>query len=105
MLERCQHMVARLLTSRLLPRPCPAPAAVRTGGQRRGVVSWNSEAVTDPRSGKLVYRVDPGTFCTQCFATHTPVWRAGPFGELCLARCGPTCQPSPLSAQPACGAA
>ena len=68
--------------------PDAATPAVRTGG-RRVVVSWNSEAVTDPRSGKVVYRVDPGTFCTQCFATHTPVWRAGPFGHktLCNA-CG-----------------
>lgn len=73
----------------LAPSPPPAapllPAGVRPG-QRRGVVHWNTESVTDPRSGQVVYAVDPATFCTQCFVTHTPVWRAGPFGGCSLSR-------------------
>lgn len=45
------------------------------------ILQWNADQVTDPRSGKVVCHVEPATFCTQCFVTHTPVWRAGPFGE------------------------
>lgn len=65
-----------------------APVAPRTSG-RKAVLLWNTERVTDPRTGAPVSEVHPGTFCTQCYALSTPVWRAGPFGHktLCNA-CG-----------------
>ncbi|KAL4418650.1 hypothetical protein ABPG77_011400 [Micractinium sp. CCAP 211/92] len=62
--------------------------APRTSG-RRTVMQWHTENVVDPRTGATVSEVQPGTFCTQCSALSTPVWRAGPFGHktLCNA-CG-----------------
>ena len=56
---------------------------------RRAPQQWISGEALDPRSGKKVTVVPPATFCTQCSATSTPVWRAGPFGHktLCNA-CG-----------------
>ncbi|KAL4458469.1 hypothetical protein ABPG75_013334 [Micractinium tetrahymenae] len=65
-----------------------AAVAPRTSG-RRTVMQWHTESVIDPRTGASVTEVQPGTFCTQCYALSTPVWRAGPFGHktLCNA-CG-----------------
>lgn len=65
-----------------------APSAPRTSG-RRTVLQWHTDNVVDPRTGAMVSEVSPGTFCTQCSALSTPVWRAGPFGHktLCNA-CG-----------------
>jgi len=50
---------------------------------------WVKGEVRDPRTGEMVTEVPPATFCSQCHATSTPVWRAGPFGHktLCNA-CG-----------------
>ncbi|GAB4822045.1 hypothetical protein N2152v2_009091 [Parachlorella kessleri] len=69
--------------------PDAAHPVVHRSGQRRIIVHWTCDQVTDPRTGRVVRHVDPGTFCTQCFTTSTPVWRAGPFGHktLCNA-CG-----------------
>jgi hypothetical protein len=47
-------------------------------------MQWHTDSVTDPRTGALVTHVQPGTFCTQCYALSTPVWRAGPFGHKTL---------------------
>lgn len=65
-----------------------APVVHRASG-RRTVLQWHTDSVTDPRTAAIVTSVQPGTFCTQCFALSTPVWRAGPFGHktLCNA-CG-----------------
>jgi hypothetical protein len=64
------------------------PSMPRTSG-RRTVLQWHTHNVIDPRTGATVNEVSPGTFCTQCSALSTPVWRAGPFGHktLCNA-CG-----------------
>lgn len=61
----------------------------RSHGQRRGPQVWISGQTEDPRTGETVAEVPPATFCSQCKATSTPVWRAGPFGHktLCNA-CG-----------------
>lgn len=58
-------------------------------GVRKPPQIWVKGAVQDPRSGQMITEVPPGIFCTQCSATTTPVWRAGPFGHktLCNA-CG-----------------
>lgn len=70
------------------PDSAAATVAPRPSG-RKAVLQWHTESVTDPRTGATVTEVEPGTFCTQCFALSTPVWRAGPFGvkSLCNA-CG-----------------
>ncbi|EFN54181.1 expressed protein [Chlorella variabilis] len=70
------------------PSGAAAPAAPRSSG-RRTVLQWHTDSVTDPRTGAAITAVQPGTFCTQCYALSTPVWRAGPFGpkSLCNA-CG-----------------
>jgi hypothetical protein len=78
----------------------PSAAATATGpvsksllprapNGRRAPQVWISGECTDPRTGMLVSAVPPASFCTQCSATSTPVWRAGPFGHktLCNA-CG-----------------
>ena len=56
---------------------------------RRAPQVWISGEVKDPRTGEMITDVPPATFCTQCEAVSTPVWRAGPFGHktLCNA-CG-----------------
>jgi hypothetical protein len=58
---------------------------------RKPQVPWIKGRVLDPRTGEELTtgNVPPGEFCTQCNATTTPVWRAGPFGHktLCNA-CG-----------------
>lgn len=56
---------------------------------RKAPQVWVSGQVMDPRTGVMVTEVPPATFCTQCNAVNTPVWRAGPFGHktLCNA-CG-----------------
>jgi GATA zinc finger len=61
----------------------------RAPNGRRAPQVWISGECTDPRTGMLVSAVPPASFCTQCSATSTPVWRAGPFGHktLCNA-CG-----------------
>jgi len=61
----------------------------RAPNGRRAPQVWISGECTDPRTGMLVSIVPPASFCTQCSATSTPVWRAGPFGHktLCNA-CG-----------------
>lgn len=64
----------------------------RRGGRvpsRRAPQVWIKGEVRDPRTGMMISDVPPGVFCTQCTATTTPVWRAGPFGHktLCNA-CG-----------------
>ncbi len=58
-------------------------------GVRKPPQIWVKGSVRDPRSGQMITDVPPGIFCTQCSATTTPVWRAGPFGHktLCNA-CG-----------------
>ncbi|KAI3435863.1 hypothetical protein D9Q98_001921 [Chlorella vulgaris] len=70
------------------PAGAAAPAVPRSSG-RKTVLQWHTDSVVDPRSGTSTSSVQPGTFCTQCFALSTPVWRAGPFGHktLCNA-CG-----------------
>jgi hypothetical protein len=69
--------------------PASKSANPRAGPQRRGPQVWVSGQTLDPRTGQVVTEVQPGTFCSQCRATSTPVWRAGPFGHktLCNA-CG-----------------
>ncbi len=61
----------------------------RAPNGRRAPQVWISGECTDPRTGMMVSAVPPASFCTQCSATSTPVWRAGPFGHktLCNA-CG-----------------
>lgn len=64
----------------------------RKGGRvatRKAPQVWIKGEVKDPRTGEMIQDVPPGVFCTQCTATTTPVWRAGPFGHktLCNA-CG-----------------
>lgn len=58
---------------------------------RRASLPWIFGTVTCPRTGVEMREggVPPAEFCTQCNATSTPVWRAGPFGHktLCNA-CG-----------------
>lgn len=58
-------------------------------GVRKPPQIWVKDRVQDPRNGQMLTEVPPGIFCTQCSATTTPVWRAGPFGHktLCNA-CG-----------------
>lgn len=71
-----------------IPAPVAEKPAHRPVG-RRAPQQWISGEAVDPRTGKKVTVVPPATFCTQCSATSTPVWRAGPFGHktLCNA-CG-----------------
>lgn len=85
--------------SRVGSRAVGAPTSAKTSskggsgnrghGQRRGPQVWISGQTVDPRTGETVTEVPPATFCSQCRATSTPVWRAGPFGHktLCNA-CG-----------------
>ena len=58
---------------------------------RRANLPWIFGSVLCPRTGVELREGDvpPAEFCTQCNATTTPVWRAGPFGHktLCNA-CG-----------------
>lgn len=63
------------------------PKGPRSGPRKQ--VTWVMGKVTDPRTGEEVTEVGPATFCSQCHAQSTPVWRAGPFGHktLCNA-CG-----------------
>ena len=63
------------------------PKGPRSGPRKQ--VTWVMGKVTDPTTGEEVTEVGPATFCTQCHAQSTPVWRAGPFGHktLCNA-CG-----------------
>lgn len=73
-------------------RPIVATKKTRKGGRlgvRKPPQIWVKGTVQDPRSGQMISDVPPGIFCTQCSATTTPVWRAGPFGHktLCNA-CG-----------------
>lgn len=51
---------------------------------RRAILQWHTDSVVDPRTGAVVTQVAPATFCTQCCALSTPVWRAGPFGTKTL---------------------
>ena len=69
--------------------PSAKGAIPRAPNGRRAPQVWISGECTDPRTGMLVSVVPPASFCTQCSATSTPVWRAGPFGHktLCNA-CG-----------------
>eukprot|EP00887_Chlorella_sp_A99_P006324 scaffold3.g6324.t1 len=70
--------------------PDAGPRGSRSSGSRRRVIlAWTSGSVVDPRTGQRTAVVEPAAFCTQCFSTSTPVWRAGPFGvkTLCNA-CG-----------------
>jgi hypothetical protein len=71
----------------------PITKKMRRGGSsiRKPQLAWVKGKVSDPRTGEefTTGNVPPGEFCTQCSATTTPVWRAGPFGHktLCNA-CG-----------------
>jgi hypothetical protein len=81
----------------LAGRPVNTPITKKLGKAdkksiiRRASLPWIFGSVTCPRTGARLREgsVPPGEFCTQCNATSTPVWRAGPFGHktLCNA-CG-----------------
>jgi hypothetical protein len=80
------------------PRDTPAKPAARPSNRRPPTV-WVSGQVVDPRTGRAVTEVPPASFCTQCAALTTPVWRAGPFGHktLCNA-CGVRYMKAPKAA-------
>ena len=81
----------------LAGRPVNTPITKKLGKAdkksiiRRASLPWIFGTVTCPRTGAHLREggVPPAEFCTQCNATSTPVWRAGPFGHktLCNA-CG-----------------
>lgn len=96
--SRSQRSTGKKATKKSLAgRPLNTPIVKKikksegTTTKRRAPMPWVLNTVVCPRTGHILAagQVPPAEWCTQCMATSTPVWRAGPFGHktLCNA-CG-----------------